>query len=311
VDYARRHNWRTALHLRLHQLTGVAFQDFFADVMEKAFGSAYVRVRPYGKLGDKGCDGYRSDTGAVHQCYGPMQQGPPRVADLIQKMREDFAKSKSALASIMNSWLFTHNMMKGVPSESLVEAGALETENPGLAVGFFGPDSFEKTIFGLEEAQIEDLLGPAAASADYSSPDLSEMATMLQAVAAGDTSHLSEPIKPVPVEKLSYNKLSDSSAHLIASGMLNEPLIDEYIRSSSDPTLGDRIADSLRKRYTILKSEGFDPDGIYTLLLAHVLGEHRVTHPRPAEQVAAQAIVSYFFHSCDIFEDQPLSGEVG
>jgi len=275
--------------------------------MEKAFGSAYVRVRPYGKLGDEGCDGYRIDTGAVHQCYGPMLQGMPSVSKLVQKMREDFEKSKSSLSTIMKSWQFTHNIMKGVPPQTLVEAGVLQSNNPGVTIGFFGPDSFEKVIFALDEEQIEDLLGPAATSADYNSPDLAEMAKMLQAVAAHDTANLSEPIKPVPLEKISYNRLSESSAHLIAAGMLNEPLVDEYIRSSSDPTLGDRIADSLRKRYDALKSEGFDPDYIYTLLLAYVLGEHRITHPRPAEQVAAQAIVSYFFHSCDIFEDKPPS----
>lgn len=50
--------WRIALELRLRQCHGDEFQDFFSIVMGLLHGSNFVRVRAYGNLGDKGCDGY-------------------------------------------------------------------------------------------------------------------------------------------------------------------------------------------------------------------------------------------------------------
>ncbi len=50
--------WKIALELKLRKCSGDAFQDFFSVTMAEAHGSDFVRVRPYGVLGDKGCDGY-------------------------------------------------------------------------------------------------------------------------------------------------------------------------------------------------------------------------------------------------------------
>lgn len=50
-------SWHWLLELKLRRTTGNAFQTFFADVMEARYGDDYVRVKAYGSLGDKGCDG--------------------------------------------------------------------------------------------------------------------------------------------------------------------------------------------------------------------------------------------------------------
>lgn len=72
--------WRVGLELKLRQLSGTAFQDFFADLMLAAHGDSYVRVRPYGQLGDKGCDGYLASSGRVHACYGAINGDKGKVA---------------------------------------------------------------------------------------------------------------------------------------------------------------------------------------------------------------------------------------
>jgi hypothetical protein len=53
----QRYWWRIALELKLRKSSGDAFQDFFSNVMAKAHGSDFVRLRAFGSLGDKGCDG--------------------------------------------------------------------------------------------------------------------------------------------------------------------------------------------------------------------------------------------------------------
>jgi hypothetical protein len=62
--------WKISLRLKLRQSSGDAFQDFFSEVMEKLHGSNFIRVRPFGQKGDKGCDGYLQPSGQLFQCYG-------------------------------------------------------------------------------------------------------------------------------------------------------------------------------------------------------------------------------------------------
>ena len=69
--------------------------------MGKLHGDDYVRTRPFGKLGDKGCDGYLQSTGDVFACYGALNADAGKVAYLIEKMKSDFEKAKKALSGIM------------------------------------------------------------------------------------------------------------------------------------------------------------------------------------------------------------------
>ena len=64
----QRFAWQTALELKLRRVSGVAFQDFFADVMTRAHGDDFIATRPRGQLGDKGCDGYLTSCGRVFAC---------------------------------------------------------------------------------------------------------------------------------------------------------------------------------------------------------------------------------------------------
>ena len=68
----QRYYWRIALELRLRKANSDAFQDFFSTVMGLLHGDDFVRVRPYGALGDKGCDGYLHSVGQLFQCYGAL-----------------------------------------------------------------------------------------------------------------------------------------------------------------------------------------------------------------------------------------------
>lgn len=61
ISVKQRYWWRIALELRLRKCNGNAFQNFFSTVMAQLHGDDFVRVRPFGKLGDKGCDDYQVD----------------------------------------------------------------------------------------------------------------------------------------------------------------------------------------------------------------------------------------------------------
>jgi hypothetical protein len=115
----QRYWWRIALELKLRKCSGDAFQNFFSDVMGKVHGSDFVRLRPFGRLGDKGCDGYLQSNGQVFQCYGALNGSFGRVTYLISKMGEDFSKALTAIPSIMKEWHMAHNLVDGLPIEAI------------------------------------------------------------------------------------------------------------------------------------------------------------------------------------------------
>jgi hypothetical protein len=85
----QRYWWRIALELKLRKCSRDAFQDFFSKLMERLHGSDFIRVRAFGKLGDKGCDGYLQSTGKVFACYGAINgDGTGKVAYFVGKMGE-------------------------------------------------------------------------------------------------------------------------------------------------------------------------------------------------------------------------------
>lgn len=297
----QRYWWRVSLELKLRKSGGDAFQGFFSDVMLKLHGSDYVRTRPFGSLGDKGCDGYRQSSGEVYQCYGALNGDGGKVAYLISKMNEDFAKANKALTAIMKEWHMVHNLVDGLPVEAIQKLDGLRKANMSLAFGFIGMEGFEERIFSLEPAKIEDLLGIAATSQDAQNMQITELRDLISSVAAAtdDVSFDVATIKPVPPEKLDINKLPSHWRALIASGWQNTHLVVAYLNKHPNPLIGEMIAQVFRVRYEYLKSQHLTPSAIMSGLYETVVGMGTVTARR---QVAAQALLAFLFESCDIFE---------
>src|SRR6185437_3670632 len=132
----QRFYWRIALELKLRKSNGNAFQAFFSTVMSQLHGDDFVRVRPYGALGDKGCDGYLISSGRLFQCYGALAGERKIVSTLTAKMKGDFAKAKKHLSAIMKEWHLVHNIVEGLPVEAIATRQELEEANPAIVFGF-------------------------------------------------------------------------------------------------------------------------------------------------------------------------------
>jgi hypothetical protein len=144
--------WGIALELKLRKCSGDAFQEFFSVVMAKVHGEDFVRVRPYGQLGDKGCDGYLGSSGRVFACYGALNADGGKVAYLISKMDSDFSKAAAALSTILNEWHMVHNLVDGLPVEAVLKLEELKKANSSKKFGFIGLEGFRERVFGLPQA---------------------------------------------------------------------------------------------------------------------------------------------------------------
>ncbi len=305
----QRYWWRIALELKMRKSSGDAFQEFFSDMMAKVHGDDFVRVRAFGKLGDKGCDGYLKSSGQVFQCYGALNSDQGKVDFLIRKMEADYKTAATKLASIMGEWHMVHNLVDGLPIAAIEKLDELKQQDLERTFGFIGIEGFAERIFGLEQNKIEDLLGMAATAKDAQGLQTSEIRDIVAYVAeATDEVGLENAtIKPVPVEKIEFNGLPGHWRSLIVGGWRNAHLVKGYLDRHHDALMGEKLAQIFRGRYRYLKSQNISPGSTMSELYEMVTGIGNVTASR---QVAAQALLAFLFESCDIFEDDPAKASL-
>lgn len=272
--------------------------------MAMAHGSDFVRVRPFGRLGDKGCDGYLQSSGKVFACYGALNGDGGKVDYLIKKMEEDYCKALKSIPEIMKEWHMVHNLVDGLPTDAILKLRELSAADGQRTFGFVGMDDFGQILFSLEPSKIEVLLGPAATAQDAQNFQTAELRDLITAVmSATDASAIDvTEIRPVPADKLDYNNLPSHWRSMIAGGWQNAHFVQEYLDRHPDPMTGERIAQDFRVRYEYLKAQNLEPGAIMSALYEEITGIGAVT---PARQVAAQALLAHLFESCDIFETKP------
>ena len=274
----------------------------FSEVMEKLHGDDFIRVRPFGRKGDKGCDGYLQSTGQVYQCYGAVNGDKSKVNYLIGKMEEDFKKANKHLSSIMKEWHMVHNLVDGLPIEAVETLDNLKNTNPRIKFGFIGQEGFEARIKDLEEVHIKELLGPSATNKDVQNLQVEELRDLINGVVAATEVRVTEPeaIGPVPVDKLDANDLPEYWKMLISGGWRNAHIVATYLDNHPEPLIGEKIAKLFSDRYQYLRAQSLAPVAIMDGLYEYVTGVGSVP---TARQVAAQALLAHLFESCDIFEN--------
>ena len=302
----QRLQYQLSFELKVRRSHGTQFQDFFSTVMEKRYGADFIRVRAFGSLGDKGCDGYLQSTGATYQCFGKSHDAALNVQKLVGKVGDDYATAAAHLSSIMREWHFAHNLVDGVPVEFVQKIQSLQFQNPHHKIGHMGPSGLEAIVMQLHSDDLRQLLGPAATAEDTRNLHLEEVRDLIQNLMVkidAKPSH-SGPIAPVPTAELEFNELPAYWVGLIRFGMQNAGYVQQYIDEHHDPEVGERLAKIFGDQYRSLKHEGLAPGEIMNKLYELVTGVGSVTAQR---QVAAQALLSHLFESCDIFEDKPLT----
>lgn len=308
ISTEQRYWWRIALELRLRQCHGDAFQDFFSIVMGHLHGDDFVRVRPFGQLGDKGCDGYLVSTGQVFQCYGAMNGETHQVARLTKKMKDDFATAKTKLDGIMQEWHMVLNLVDGLPIEAVQALVELRAANPNIKFGFISKEGLEERVFTLGAERIALLLGPAATPADAKNLDVATLKALVNELVMTDLPPLEETdLRPVPVGKLSHNELPWHWQLFVRGGWANAPIVAGYFERHPDPLRGGQVAMLFKTRYEGLKAQNLKPGDIMAALLETVTGIGNVT---PQQQVVAQALLTHVFENCDIFEREPATAQI-
>jgi C-terminal domain 10 of the ABC-three component (ABC-3C) systems len=298
MDPAQRAFYRLYLENAIRRADGTAFQNLFADIMEQLYGGQFIRVRPYGRMGDLKCDGYLLPDKTVFQCYAPRTM---RQSDLLGKIDEDYQGAISHWGNDMIAWEFVHNDFDGLPPEATRRLITLRT-NAIVGLEQLPPSELISKTLSLPISNLADLFGPVPTLSHIDDLTFKALQPVLVAIARRDPG-ADPPLSGPSREKLQRNALSEAAGDILRLGRRRERLVEEYLMRYPEPEYGEQIAEGFRRKYEALKStDSHSADEIFGELWRYAGGSDR---GEPTHQAAVPAVLSYFFERCDIFEDTP------
>jgi hypothetical protein len=284
--------------LRFRDSKGDVFQDFFSTIMEMRYPGDFVRVRPWGKLGDHKNDGYLPSKRQLFQCYSPREMG---IAKCKKKVNDDFIGALPYWKDYFDTWFFTHNDIDGLAADILKLLLELSTAHAPVSAAQWGYADLRQEFKELSDVDIASLLGPAPGRKDVLDLRLEDVKRLLEHIALQPEPQVAD-VRLVPADKLEYNQLSQAVGTLLKAGMTRSELVKKYLRGIADQTSYDRTAAAFRLRYKELKEEGRAPDDVFVGLQRFIAGDGVAS---PSHQAATLAILAFFFEACEIFERPP------
>lgn len=96
--------------LRCYEASPQEFQQLFEKIASR-LRPDFIKVRPYGNLGDRKCDGLFWGDGTVFQVYSPDEL---KQAKTVAKIQEDLEGAIAEWGDQLKKWVFVYNTRVGV-----------------------------------------------------------------------------------------------------------------------------------------------------------------------------------------------------
>lgn len=274
---------------------GTEFQDFFASIMERGYPSDFQKVKPYGRHGDRKCDGYHQSLKRIYQVYGPEKM---QVTETNSKIDDDFHGVLEHWKDKMTIWVFVHNQWRGIPAEVLKKLLELDGTD-GVKILRWCEPELRDEFFRLPGDVQALLLGPAPTAQVISRVEMRDVMHVANAIAQEEIPPAGE-IHEVPAGKLKVNSLSIDVQNLLKMGSVRSKLVKKLFAEWHEPELGDRIARTFRSEYERLRSSGIMGDECFRHLWTFAGGG---IQPSMKLEAAVLALLAFLFEECDIFEN--------
>lgn len=279
------------------------FQDWVGKIFKVALKGDYEDIRL--TQGDGGLDGIIFSQSAIVAVFAPRES---TQSEVNAKLASDLKSAMQTLASRsvkLLKMIFVHND-EGLTKEVGATVLRLQQESSELVIEIWTFESIWNLMeTKLTDNELQDILGmaPTAQMLErLEMPAVRDVVEYLVAVKA-DPPLDAEVTIPDP-DKLQYNQLSETSQHLLRGGRSKHALVARFLESMTDLRVGEAIAEGFRRKYSACRSGCMQPDDVFATLWNFAGGNHFTT---PTQHAAVTAVLSHFFHTCDIFENTPES----
>ncbi len=300
MDRMQRGYFRQAAENKYLKLKRQEFQSWIGQILTLSYLGDYENIRL--TQGDGGLDGIILSRAAVVAVNAPREQTAGSLGD---KIKGDFISAMNTLRNRgvdLKVFIFVHND-EGLTKDIGPLLMTLRQDNSGIEIECWTFESIWKELAKLEVAQLEDLFGPGPTVENVEQlqmPAIREVIAYLtefgrEAPALGDL-EIPDP------QKLEYNQLASENQDLLRIGRSKHRMVETYLEGVTNVETGEAIAEGFRRKYAAVRESGMGPDDIFHVLWNFAGGNHFTT---PRQVAAVTAILSYYFHSCDIFENVP------
>ncbi len=299
MDFDERMALRPVLWAVLHERTGNSFESLFQDIMSLIV-PGFADVRTHGRIGDQGSDGLSLHDNKLYACYAPEV---PNANATISKLNSDVDSAIRQRFGQFSTFVFVHNDTRGVHPEIAGRLAELRTLHSDLAFEIIGFRQLRDMLGRCEASDVESVLGRQLPLHHMVGMGLDEMTELLNMLEKNRlTNDSPPPPQPVSMSKLAYSSLTPDTQTELRDGMKHSDSIERYYAERIDVTERDDVAARFQLEYGALSSSNLEPEEVL-LGLRTFLGGSR---PAPAPAYRAQtAVLSFFFQSCDIFENPP------
>lgn len=293
---------------QLENALGYNYQTICEKVLKKIYPD-FIEIRPLGKLGDGGNDGYIPTIGHYFQCYAPS--GYIEHID-YSKIEKDFQKLLDNWTEIVPIKKYTFIIRDlPIPGSNIVleeKLSKLRLKFPEINFSLLKSSELEEKFDSLSESNKETVIGLVPVNLPKII-DIDCLADVVEYVI-----HNTKPINvifgklpqnPKFEEKLTFNELSQAPCELLRNANYKITVIDQYFANPNK--VENKIL--LQKQFNQFYKEGL---AIYNesidrndMVFAYILNSCLGPNAKDAHQGAALVLMSYYFEWCDIFEEPP------
>ena len=286
--------WEIRFRLAFLQLQGDAFQDLFAQIMERR-DEGFQRVRPWGNQGDRKNDGWSPAHRTLFQSYAPSTLS---AAKLEAKLVEDYEGAITHWEKYFDTWVFVHNDIAGLAPSIATKLVELDLQSEHVSVNAWGYPQLREEFAHLHDADRRAVLGPPLTSSDFLDVRATRLRPMIEALGQMVPSPIVE-VRPVPEAKIEANDLLPAQVEFLQMGSRSAPLVEHYLTNAYLlPSHADAIAEAVSAQYRQFREEGRLATEIFDFMLSWISGGTAES----TVLVHALAILAYFFERCHIFE---------
>jgi hypothetical protein len=141
--------------LKCHECPPAEFQSLFEKVTKTA-RPEFMQIRPYGKIGDRKCDGLFEADGHVFQVYSPDRL---RQDELISKIDQDLDGAVKHWKHRMRHWTFVYNCRAGLAPDIPAVLERKKKEYRKLTIDSWSEQYVWEMARGLSHQKRSEILG--------------------------------------------------------------------------------------------------------------------------------------------------------
>lgn len=301
--------YRTLFENRLLKSDGNEFEKLCSQILKYTHGKNFTQIRPYGNLGDRKNDGYLHKEGIFFQIYGPETlEKQETINRAISKLKKDFVLLKGHVDQKLWPKMKEFNYIindkgNGTPLK-LAEHRDQLSESEKLAINILTNDDIKKMFFKLSDEEKNDIIGsyiPSELPKDII--NLAALKEVIEYLVKRDPilpPSKEKLIAPNFEEKIKFNKISLNHTRLLKQAEYQLGYIEEFLDASQD----DNILAILRDKFSELYNESKTLHSIDTSKQFEYIYTSCLSGKTGTDVgLSILSLMSYFFSSCDIFEE--------